>query len=332
MKILVTGCAGFIASRVVEVLLEQGHTVVGIDNLNEAYDVRLKQWRLRALADRPNFHFQRLDITDRPALFGLASQLASSRGSSAAAFDAVINLAARAGVRQSVIDPAAYVETNLLGTLNLLDLCRESGARKFILASSSSLYGSKNPGPFREDANTDLPLSPYAASKKAAEVMVHSYHHLYGIDATIFRYFTVYGPGGRPDMSPFRFVQWISEGRPVTIYGDGTQLRDFTYVDDIARGTIAGLAPLGFEIINLGSDRPMRMNDVIAAIERLTGAQAKIVYAEAHPSDVAATWANIEKAARLLHWKPQVEFATGVANLVRWYNANRDWAKDIATT
>jgi len=324
MKILVTGCAGFIASKVTGLLLEQGHAVVGIDNLNDAYDVRLKRWRLAALAERANFTFQCLDITDRAALFGLVSQGASARGSSAAErFDAVINLAARAGVRQSVIDPAAYVEANL---------CRETGVRKFILASSSSLYGSNNPSPFREDANTDLPLSPYAASKKAAEVMVHSYHHLYGIDATIFRYFTVYGPGGRPDMSPFRFVQWISEGRPVTVYGDGTQLRDFTYIDDIARGTIAGLVPVGFDIINLGSDRPVRLIDTIAVIERLTGARAKIVYAESHPSDVAATWANIEKAARLLHWKPQVEFAVGVENLVRWYKANRDWAKDIATT
>lgn len=332
MNLLVTGCAGFIAAKVAELLLEQGHTVVGVDNLNDAYDVRLKYRRLTALKERVNFHFQRLDIADRTAVFGLASS-GDRKGSASdkAPFDAVINLAARAGVRPSVIDPAAYVETNLIGTLNVLDFCRETGVRKLVLASSSSLYGANNAGPFREDANTDLPLSPYAASKKAAEVMVYSYHHLYGIDATILRYFTVYGPGGRPDMSPFRFVQWISEGRPVTVYGDGTQLRDFTYIDDIARGTIAGLRPMGFAIINLGSDRPVRLSHAIALIERFTGRRANIVYAEAHPSDVAATWANIEKASRLLNWTPQVEFPAGIEKLVRWYQDNRVWAKDIAT-
>ena len=264
-------------------------------------------------------------------MFGVASASPTATAAGGPPFDAIINLAARAGVRQSVLDPAAYIETNLVGTLNLLDLCRETGVRKFVLASTSSLYGANNPCPFREDANTDLPLSPYAASKKAAEALVHSYHHLHAIDVTILRYFTVYGPGGRPDMSLFRFVQWISEGRPVTVFGDGTQSRDFTYVDDIARGTIAGLAPLGYEIINLGSDQPIRLNDAISLVERLTSHRARIVHAAPHPSDVTATWANIEKASRLLHWKPQVGFAAGVENLVRWYQDNRDWAQHIAT-
>ena len=234
--VLVTGCAGFIGARVTELLLNQGHTVVGVDNLNDAYDVRLKHWRLARLEGRPGFTFHRLDITDRMALHTLFEALAVS-----GLLSAVVNLAARAGVRQSVENPWVYYETNVTGTLNLLELCREYGGKKFVLASTSSLYGANNPRPFCEDADTDEPLSPYAASKKAAETLCYTYYYLYGLDVTVLRYFTVYGPAGRPDMSLFRFVQWISEGRPVIVYGDGTQERDFTYVDDIARGTLAAL-------------------------------------------------------------------------------------------
>ncbi|MGH7130246.1 MAG: NAD-dependent epimerase/dehydratase family protein, partial [Planctomycetaceae bacterium] len=239
---LVTGVAGFIASRVAETLLHNGDTVLGVDNLNDAYDVRLKDWRLERLNGREGFSFRRGDIADRTFVSGLFD--------GAGAVDGVVNLAARAGVRQSVADPWVYFETNVTGTLNLLDACERTGVKKFVLASTSSLYGADNPRPYVESANTDRPLSPYAASKKGAEALCYTYHYLSGIDVTVLRYFTVYGPAGRPDMSLFRFVQWISEGRPVTVFGDGLQERDFTYVDDIARGTVAALRPVGFEIIN----------------------------------------------------------------------------------
>jgi len=213
----------------------------------------------------------------------------------------------------------------------LLELCREFEVKKFVIASSSSLYGKDNPSPFRENMDTDHPLSPYAASKKAAESLCYSYHHLYGIDMTVFRYFTVYGPAGRPDMSLFRFVQWISEGRPVKVFGDGRQSRDFTYVEDIARGTIAGLRPMGFEVINLGSDKPVILMDAIRLIEEMIGRKALLEFRPLHPSDVPATWADIKKAKQLLSWHPQVTFHEGVRSLVKWYQDNREWASEIKT-
>ena len=326
--ILLTGCAGFIGSKVAEFLLADGYTVVGVDNLNEAYDPRLKYWRLGQIKDHPKFQFHKLDITLRAPLRALFESGPWTHDFGQAA---IINLAARAGVRQSVENPWAYFETNVAGTLNLLELCREFGVKKFVLASTSSLYGQGNPLPYREDANTDGPLSPYAASKKAAEALCYTYHYLYGIDMTILRYFTVYGPAGRPDMSLFRFVQWISEGRPVTVYGDGQQSRDFTYVDDIARGTVGGLKPVGYEVINLGSDTPIVLMDAIRLIEELVEKKADVVYAPRHPADVLATWADISKAWRLLNWRPQSTFQDGVASLVRWYHANRTWAMDVPT-
>ncbi|MGC9334292.1 MAG: NAD-dependent epimerase/dehydratase family protein [Anaerolineae bacterium] len=337
---LVTGVAGFIASRVVETLLSEGHTVVGLDNLNDAYDVRLKAWRLARLEGQPGFEFRRLDITDLEALQRLfdggrrtpdGGGGASGHQPSIAPFDAVVNLAARAGVRQSVQDPWIYVATNVTGTLNLLELCRESGVGKFVLASTSSLYGARNPRPFREDADTDGPLSPYAASKKAAEAMCYAYHHLYDLDVTVLRYFTVYGAAGRPDMSIFRFVQWISEGQPVTVYGDGQQSRDFTHVDDIARGTVAGLKLLGYEVINLGSDEPVVLMDVIHQIEALLGKEARLEFLPRHRADVLATWAEISKAERLLGWRPELSFRKGLENAVDWYRANQEWARDVVT-
>jgi len=350
VRVLVTGAAGFIGWKVSEMLLEQGHSVVGVDNLNDAYDIRLKHWRLAQIKDHPNFTFYRLDICSRDGLRQLFNPQSAIRNSK---FDAVINLAARAGVRQSVENPWVYFETNVTGTLNLLEVCKEYEVKKFILASTSSLYGANNPRPFREDANTDGPLSPYAASKKAAEALCYTYHYLYDIDVTVLRYFTVYGPAGRPDMSLFRFVQWISEGRPVIVYGDGQQSRDFTYVDDIARGTIAALSFLDseipnsnsairnskFEIINLGSDQPVVLMDAIRLVEELVGKKANIVYKPRHPADVLATWADIGKAERLLPlgpgsgqgWRPQMRFEEGVARLVAWYQENRDWANQVTT-
>jgi nucleoside-diphosphate-sugar epimerase len=211
----------------------------------------------------PGLVFHLADIADQRSISTVWDQCGP--------FDAVVNLAARAGVRQSVANPGVYVETNVTGTLNLLELCRRDGVGKFVLASTSSLYGGANPVPFSEDADTSRPLSPYAASKKGAEALCFTYHHLYGLDVTVFRYFTVYGPAGRPDMSLLRFVQWVSEGRPLRLYGDGSQSRAFTYVDDVARGTILGLKPLGFEVINLGGDSPHDLMELIALVERETG-------------------------------------------------------------
>ena len=328
MTILVTGAAGFIGSKVSEFLLADGHTVVGLDNLNDAYDVRLKEWRLGQLKGQHGFEFHRLDITDRENLNKFFHSHSTTQHS---AFDAVINLAARAGVRQSVENPWIYFETNVTGTLNLLELCREFGIKKFILASTSSLYGDNNTRPFREDSNTDGPLSPYAASKKSAEALCYSYHYLYGIDVTALRYFTVYGPAGRPDMSLFRFVQWISEGRPVIVFGDGRQSRDFTYVDDIARGTVAALKPTNYEVINLGSDKPIELNDAIRLVEQLAERRANITHKPRHPADVMATWADISKAEKLLDWRPQTAFKDGVTRLYQWYRENQEWASQVAT-
>lgn len=327
-KYLVTGASGFIASRVCEFLLDEGHAVVGVDDMNDAYDTRLKDYRLVRLKARPGFVFHERDVA-RPE--PLRALFAENAAGGAAPFDATLNLAARAGVRQSISDPRAYFKTNVTGALNLLELCRDFGVTKFVLASTSSAYGADTPAPFREDAPSDRPLSPYAASKKAAEALCHTYHHLYGIDVSVLRYFTVYGPAGRPDMSLFRFTQWIAEGMPVLVYGDGTQSRDFTYVDDIARGTIAAIKPLSYEIINLGSDEPVVLNDAIARIETLTEKKALIRHEESNPADVKATWADIEKAEKLLGWRPQVRLAEGLTHLVEWYSANRDWAKDIRT-
>ena len=361
MNILVTGCAGFIGWKVSECLLREGHRVIGVDNLNDAYDLRLKEWRLAQLEGHPNLSFHRLDITDREALSGLfttahrsvtpdtqhptpntsspitrasteASTVSSaeplSRMSHQSPITAVINLAARAGVRPSVKNPWPYFQTNVIGTLNLLECCRNSGIRKFILASTSSIYG-EGERPFREDATTDRPLSPYTASKKAAETLCYTYHHLYGLDVTIFRYFTVYGPAGRPDMSVFRFIKWIAEGEPLILYGDGSQERDFTYVDDIARGTLLGLQSIGFEIINLGSDRPVKLRQIIKTIERLLGREAVIQSRPGHPADVPATWADLSKARRLLGWSPQTTWEEGLEHTVKWYLENRQWASAV---
>jgi nucleoside-diphosphate-sugar epimerase len=326
-RYLVTGCAGFIASKVAELLLDEGHQVVGVDNLNDAYDPRLKRWRLAQLESRENFRFHESDIADRDAIaarFEADAQTGVAEGIGRRPYSAVINLAARAGVRPSVDDPWVYYRTNCEGTLNLLDLCRRYEVKKFVLASTSSLYGAHNPVPYREDADTNRVLSPYAASKKAAEALCYTYHHLHGLDVTVFRYFTVYGPAGRPDMSVFRFVRRIAEGEPIVVFGDGTQQRDFTYVDDIARGTIAGLKPLGYETINLGGDRPVRLSAIIDQIGQLLGREPVIEYHPAHPADVPATWANVETAQRLLDWTPRITVEEGLRRSVEWYRENRE--------
>jgi nucleoside-diphosphate-sugar epimerase len=316
---LVTGAAGFIGARVSEMLIEQGHVVTGVDNLNDAYDVRMKEYRLRKLQALPGFTFQKLNISERGSVEKLP------------AFDAVINLAARAGVRDSVADPWAFMETNLTGTLNLLELARQRGMKKFVQASTAGIYGANPPLPTPETAESDHPLQPYAASKKSAEVLCHAYHFIHGLDVTIFRYFTVYGPAGRPDMVMFRFVKWISEGQSVHLYGTGEQSRGFTYLDDIARGTILGLQPMGYEIINLGGHETISINQMVAMLEELTGKKAQLQRHPAHPADILANWADISKAKRLLGWEPQMDLVEGMKHLVDWYRLERDWAKEVAT-
>lgn len=328
LKVLVTGCAGFIGSKVVERLIGDGHLVAGLDNLSDAYDTRLKEWRLNQLQTLSGFEFRIQDLNERETLIQTVEKI-NKAGSGR--LDAIINLAALAGVRQSVLNPASYYQTNVSGTLDLLEICREMDIPKFILSSTSSVYG-QSEGPFHElDSPTDQPLSPYAASKKAAENLSYVYHHLNGLNVTVVRYFTVYGPAGRPDMSIFRFVQKISEGRTITVYGDGTQQRDFTFVEDIARGTVAALALSKFQVINLGGNRPVPLNTVISMIETLVGRKAVIDYQPRHESDVSATWADIGKAQDLLAWSPRVTLESGLEKTVAWYCENRDWAMHIET-
>ncbi len=321
---LVTGAAGFIASRIISMLLEAGDTVIGVDNLNDAYDVRMKEYRLKRLAGYPQFTFIKADIADR-SLFADVSPLNGHT------FDAIINLAARAGVRQSVENPWVYIDTNITGTLNLLEYSRQHKIPKFILASTSSVYGALAPLPTPETFNSDQPLQAYAASKKSAEVLCHAYHYLYGLDVTVFRYFTVYGPAPRPDMVMFRFTQWISEGRPVRVNGDGEQSRGFTYVDDIARGTLLGLKPLGYEIINLGGHEVIKVNELIGLLESLIGRNAEVKHYPAHPADMTTNWADTSKARQLLGWQPLVGMQAGASSLVDWYTQERAWASAVLT-
>ena len=307
-QILVTGAAGFIASRVCEMLLEKGELVVGIDNMNDYYDVRLKEYRLSKLTNHPNFVFYKADIEEIEDLRPIFEKHN---------FRSVFNLAARAGVRYSIENPWVYLRTNTEGTLNLLELMKDYGVGKFVLASTSSLYAGL-PLPFDESSNVNAPISPYAASKQAAEAYAYTYHKQFGIDVTILRYFTVFGPGGRPDMAPYRFAKWILEGTPIRLYGDGSQSRDFTYIDDIARGTILSEKLLGFEIINLGGGKePVQINQFINWIEELTGKNAIIQYLPFNSVDMFETMASIDKAKLLLKWIPEIDTYNGIELILK---------------
>jgi len=318
---LVTGAAGFIGARTSQMLIEQGHTVVGIDNMNDAYDPRIKDYRLKKLQTLKGFSFHKHDISEKSAIDLFKNEK----------LDGVINLAARAGVRFSVENPWVFLESNVTGTLNMLEVCKQFGCRKFILASTSSIYGENPEYPTPETASSSEPMQPYAASKKGAEALAHSYHHLYDIDVTIVRYFTVYGPAGRPDLAIFRFVKWIMEGEPIRINGDGNQSRGFTYVDDIARGTIAALKPLGYEVINLGGHEVISINELVHLVEDLTGKKANVQYGPPNLADMFMNQANVTKAREMLGWNPRVTLREGIGNLVEWYKAEREWAKDILT-
>jgi UDP-glucuronate 4-epimerase len=319
-KVLLTGAAGFVASQTAHELLQKGVAVVGLDNLNDAYDAKLKEHRLATLRKFPGFQFVQGDLCEMADLRPLFQNHA---------FDVVFNLGARAGVRYSIENPHIYLQSNAQGCLNLLELMREFAVKKIVLASTSSLYAGQEM-PFVETRAVDRPLSPYAASKKAAEVMCYTYHHLFGIDVTIFRYFTVYGPAGRPDMAPFRFIKWIQEGTPITVYGDGTQSRDFTYVDDIAQGTILGAKNVGYEIFNLGGgQKPVTLINFIHLIEKRLGKKAEIIWKPAHPADMPDTSANIEKARLHLGWEPQVSLEQGLDQTIAWYLENIAWASTV---
>ena len=319
MRVLVTGCAGFIGWRVSELLIERGHEVVGVDNMNDYYDVRLKEWRLKRLKDLGNFTFYRVDVEDYE---GLKEVFRKHN------FDAVVNEAARAGVRYSVKDPWVYIRTNVYGTLNLLELMKEFGVKKFLLASTSSVYAGQRM-PFREDLPVNTPISPYAASKRSAEILSYTYHHLYGIDVAVLRYFTVYGPAGRPDMSVFKFIYRTMKGEPIEVFGEGNQSRDFTYVDDIAEGTVKALEVKGYEIINLGGNRPHKLNELIELVSRFTGREPKVVRRDPVNVDMPSTWADISKAKELLGWEPKVSFEDGVRRTVEWFEENWSWVKDL---
>jgi nucleoside-diphosphate-sugar epimerase len=319
---LVTGAAGFIGARTSELLIKDGHTVSGIDNLNDAYDPRMKEHRLKKMQAMPGFTFYKLDISDK----SIIDQFKNEK------FDGIINLAARAGVRFSVENPWIFMESNTIGTLNMLEIAKETGTKKFIIASTSSIYGAEPAYPTPETASSSEPLQPYAASKKGAEAMCHAYHHLYGIDVSVLRFFTVYGPEGRPDLSIFRFVQWISEGRPVHVNGDGEQSRGFTYIDDIARGIILALKPVGYEVINLGGHEVITINNLIKLIEDVVGKKANIQYGPPNPADMRSNWADVSKARRLLGWEPQYDMRAGIVELVKWYNAEHEWASEIITS
>ncbi|MFN3405698.1 MAG: GDP-mannose 4,6-dehydratase [Cytophagaceae bacterium] len=318
--ILITGVAGFIASKTAELLLNNGETVIGVDNMNDYYDVNLKKHRLEQLRKYENFRFYLADIEDYSDLDVLFKKYN---------FQAVLNLAARAGVRYSLENPYIYLSTNSLGTLNLLDLMRVYNVRKMVVASTSSLYAGQSM-PFMESLPVNSPISPYAASKKAAEVLAYTYHFQFGLDISVVRYFTVYGPASRPDMAIFRFVKWIAEGKVIELNGNGSQSRDFTYIDDISTGTIAAMRSVGYEIINLGGGRnPVSIIEIIEKLESLIGKKANIVYKPFHKADMEKTWANIEKANKLLNWQPKIGIDEGLKRTVEWYFQNQQLCSAI---
>ena len=320
-KILVTGAAGFIGSNTVNQLLAEGYEVVGIDNMNAYYDPRLKRNRLKAFENEQGYTHVEGDISDMKTLEALFE---------AHRFSAVVNLAARAGVRYSMVNPHIYLQTNTQGTLNLLELMRKHSIQKFVLASTSSLYAGQAM-PYEESLPVNEPISPYAATKKAAEAMAYTYHYLYEIDVSIVRYFTVYGPAGRPDMSIFRFIKWIQENQPISIYGDGEQARDFTYVEDIAEGTVSALRNVGYEVINLGGGRkPISLNTILEKLSQMLETKPDIQYNSAHPADMRETWANIDKAERLLNWQPRTSLDEGLHKTVEWHRNHAEFVQSLS--
>jgi UDP-glucuronate 4-epimerase len=308
---LVTGAAGFIGFHVSKSLLEKGDRIIGIDNLNPYYDVSLKKDRLEQIKSNPHFTFYHEDINNIDAL---------KRVFSRHHIDRICNLAAQAGVRYSIQNPFAYEETNLKGFLNLLEMARQFPVENFVFASSSSVYGNNKKLPFSIEDNVDTPISLYAATKKANELMAHVYSHLFKIPLTGLRYFTVYGPWGRPDMALFLFTKAILGGRPIDVYNFGKMKRDFTYIDDIVDGTISALnRPFKYEIFNLGNSKTIELMELIGIIEEELGAEAKKNFLPLQPGDVPETYADIERTAQLLGFRPKTSIRVGIRKFLAWY-------------
>lgn len=329
MKVLITGAAGFIGNAVARRLLERGDRVLGVDNLSDYYDVSLKEARLARLGSADGFEFCRCDISERTTFANTFADFAPSR---------VVHLAAQAGVRYSLENPGAYVDSNLVGFGNILEACRHGGVEHLVYASSSSVYGANTALPFSVHHNVDHPLCLYAASKKANELMAHSYSHLYGLPTTGLRFFTVYGPWGRPDMALFLFTRNILGGRPIEVFNHGKHERDFTYIDDIVEGVMRVLdqparpnpnwnsdnpdpatSPAPWRLYNIGSDRPVQLEAYISVIEKCLGKKAQKHYLPMQPGDVPATWADVESLKRAVGYAPTTDIETGVARFVDWY-------------
>lgn len=331
MKILVTGAAGFIGSTLALKLLERGDSVCGIDNMNDYYDVRLKEARLQRIKSHRHFEFQKLDIIDREAMAELFQKQK---------FDAVMHLAAQAGVRYSITNPQSYIDSNLVGFGNILEGSRHSGVKHLAFASSSSVYGANTKLPFSEHDNVDHPVSLYAATKKANELMAHSYAHLYGLPCTGLRFFTVYGPWGRPDMALFKFTKGILEGDPIPVFNHGKMIRDFTYIDDIVEGVIrvidrpaspnsgwSGEAPdpatsyAPYRIYNIGNNQPVELMRYIEVLEESLGKKAKLEMLPMQDGDVPATYANTENLENDVGFRPRTSVEHGIARFVEWYKS-----------
>lgn len=330
-EILVTGSAGFIGFHTSLRLLREGHEVVGIDNLNDYYDVQLKEDRLAHLVQEPGFTMVRGDLADRTAM----EQLFASHN-----FDSVVNLAAQAGVRYSLTNPHAYVESNLVGFVNILEGCRHAHVRHLVYASSSSVYGANTRIPFTVHDTVDHPISLYAASKKANELLAHTYSHLFGLPATGLRFFTVYGPWGRPDMALFKFTRAILAGEPIDVYNNGAMRRDFTYIDDIVSGIIATLhhIPKGnpnwsgdapepdssyapYKIYNIGNNRPVELMEAIRTLEEVLGVKATMNFLPMQPGDVPVTYADVEDLCRDVGFRPDTPLRVGIERFVDWYRS-----------
>lgn len=311
MTILVTGAAGFIGSHLCQKLLEENKKVIGIDNLDPYYDVAIKENNLKLLT-HPNFQFFHASITDYHSMKKIFQENKPQT---------IVHLAAKAGVRPSLLNPIAYEETNIRGTMHLLMLAKEFSIQKFISASSSSVYGENKKIPFSENDEVNDPMSVYAMTKRAGELLCKTYNHLYGIPMVCLRFFTVYGPRGRPDMAVYKFTKNIHEGKPIDIFGDGSMQRDYTYVDDIVQGIQGAMdySQTPFEIFNLGNNKPNSISQLVSCIEQSLGKKAKINYLPIQAGDVPITYADISKAQKYLHFNPQTPLKEGINHFVEWY-------------
>ncbi len=315
MKILVTGGAGFIGSNLIKKLLDLNYKIICIDNFSSYYDENIKEKNILPFKKNKNFSLYRQDIRDNSSLKKIFKEEKPKK---------VCHLAAQVGVRASITNPSLYIETNVQGTLNLLNLSVAGGVENFIFASSSSVYGNNKKAPFSEDDNTDNPISPYAATKKTCEILIRTYQQLYNLNSTILRFFTVYGPSGRPDMAPFLFVDSIFRGKPIKKFGKGLSARDYTYIDDVTDGIISALERnFSYEIINLGNNRPVQLNYFISLVEQILGKKAIIETYNKQVGDVEITYADTSKAQKLLGYNPKTSIEKGMRNFIEWYSKGR---------